>query len=135
MTVVIPQLLFDDAFPAAIPAYDVPLTVDGTEYPLEVGADTAYGYFKNGFTVRTQPGKTYPHFGVRTHTYVLVTMLTSNHAKVQVEERWKFRKTDRALVSWTGFQGVDLLGIDDEESSLLEMTERLLKLAALRGEQ
>ena len=44
---VIPQVLFDDAFPAGTPTYDVPLRVNhgggDVEYPLQAGAAAAYG--------------------------------------------------------------------------------------------
>jgi hypothetical protein len=42
---------FANAFATA--SYDTPLTVNDVEYPLVVGTTTQFGYYKNGYQVRT----------------------------------------------------------------------------------
>jgi hypothetical protein len=47
-----------------------------------------------------------------------------------VEEVWLFRKTDKALMKWLSFDGVNRLGIDTAEGTRQEMDMRLQHLAA-----
>ena len=114
---------FANAFATA--NYDTPLTVNDVEYPLVIGTTTQFGYYKNGYQVRTIPGKQ------GKHDYLKVTMFTSRGDTVDVEEVWLFRKTDKALVKWLGFDGVNLLGIDTAEITRQEMDVRLRHLAGL----
>jgi hypothetical protein len=113
---------FVNAFATA--NYDTPLTVKDAEYQLAIGTTTQFGYYKSDYQVRTIQGKQ------GKHDYLKATVFTSRGGAVDVEEVWLFRKTDKALMKWLGFDGVDLLGIDAAEGTRQEMDMRLQHLAA-----
>ena len=106
--------------------YSHPLTVNDKVYPNIVGAKTEHGYYKNGHEVSTRRcGK--KGRGGEVLTWVVYT---ARGGEVDVEHTVVFRKTgtEYKLVSFKGFDGVNLMELNDSAKYLTGY------LHAVRGE-
>jgi hypothetical protein len=102
--------------------------VNDVEYECKEGVETTSGYYKNGWRTTVKKGKN------SDTKYLQIFIYTSASHRIWVEEKFMFKIIERnqnvfgryKLVSWKGWDNIDLMRVD-WQSQYMNMLTALYK--------